>query len=74
MTDPRFDGTSKEMIDLSKVIAFDPSRPVPTLKQLKKMDARGVTPHIIRRDDGTLLFVGATNADGDNVDNDCRLL
>lgn len=58
---------------MSTVIAFHPSRPVPTLAQLQTMRREGVTPHIVRRD-GTLVFVGATDADGNNVDNNCHPL
>lgn len=64
----------KETVDFRGVIAYSVTRPVPTLQQLDRMAERGVTPHIIERADGTRLYLGATNAVGDNVDNDCRLL
>jgi hypothetical protein len=48
-----------EPIDMTKVVAFHESRPVPTPAQIEQMKERGVTPHIIRRADGTLLFAGA---------------
>jgi hypothetical protein len=56
------------------MIAFHPSCPVPTLAQLGKMKREGVTPQISRRADGTLVFLGATGSDGNNVDNDCNPL
>lgn len=61
-------------VDLSKVIAFDSSRPVPTRQQLERMSREGVTVHVVRRDDGTMLFMGATDSGGNNVDNDCNPL
>ena len=62
--------SSHEPIDMSTVIAFDARRPVPTAAQLGVMRQRGVTPEIIKRADGTLLFIGATDPDGEPVDND----
>jgi hypothetical protein len=65
---------SRQLADMGDVTAFHKSRPVPTLAQLQVMRERGVTPHIIHRADGTRLFIGATDANGDNVDNDCAPL